>query len=388
MFCLLLAALSFSIWLYLLFARGNYWREAPQPWPQEAPGVKSPVAVVVPARNEAAVIERAIRSLCTQDYEGPYRIFLVDDHSEDDTASLARAAALTPEQLTVLSAPTLPQGWGGKLWAMQTGVDAVAREYPQATYILFTDADIEHGKGSLRELVTRAESGRLAMASFMVRLKCTSLAEKLLVPAFIYFFAMLYPFAFARDPKHPLAAAAGGAMLVRRMALESAGGLQLLKDALIDDCTLARHMKKKGPIWIGLSDDTVSLRDYPAFYDLWMMIARSAYAQLDYAPLLLLVCLLGIGLTFLAPLAALFCGGIASLLGFITLAMMAFSYLPILTFYRQPFYYALFLPLIALIYLGATFDSARRHYSGQGGEWKGRVRVSKKEQGQREKEEL
>ncbi|MBI3419176.1 MAG: glycosyltransferase, partial [Proteobacteria bacterium] len=222
-----LTALSLTVWVYLIAFRGMFWLEKPQPWPENAPLTTPDVAVIVPARNEAGVIARAIRSLLNQDYTGPYTIFLIDDHSTDNTAQVAREVSERLYQmarLKIVSAPTLPEGWSGKLWAMNAGVEAVKREMPKADYILFTDADIEHGPSSLRELVARCEKDKLSLASFMVKLNCQSWAEKFLIPAFVSLFLFYYPYKYVRDPKSSVAAAAGGAMLVRVKALEAAGG--------------------------------------------------------------------------------------------------------------------------------------------------------------------
>lgn len=382
MLCVALAAFSSLIWLYLLSGRGRYWAERLQPWPTKETYTTPDVVVVVPARDEEAVIAKSIRSLIRQDYTGPFKIVLVDDHSTDKTAALAREVSENLYQMArlhIIQAPPLPEGWSGKLWAMQAGLSEAKKLLPKAEYVLFTDADIEHNTGSLRELVVRAESGKLALASFMVKLNCASWAEKFLVPAFVYFFAMLYPFSKVRHARSNVAAAAGGAMLARCSALEAAGGLSVLKDALIDDCTLAKHLKKQGPIWLGLSANTFSLREYMDIKPIWDMIARTAYAQLFYSPFLLLVCVVGMVLTFLVPVfAALFCGGQGAGLGFITWALMALSYIPMLRFYGLPPLYGLALPFIAFFYLLATLDSAFRYYTGRGGEWKGRIQAKKK----------
>jgi hopene-associated glycosyltransferase HpnB len=374
MVCALLAGLALLTWMYLLSARGKFWRERVQPWPKETYTTPE-VAIVMPARDEGAVIERSIRALIRQNYTGPYKIILVDDHSSDGTAEKAKAVAAGMGQsarLHVVPAPPLPEGWGGKLWAMHSGVLAAKTILPQAEYVLFTDADIEHAEDSLRELVVRAESGKFALTSFMVRLHCRSRAEKFLIPAFVFFFMMLYPFSQVRDKNSKVAAAAGGAMLARVSALEGIGGIGVLRNALIDDCTLAKHMKKQGPIWLGLSSGTVSIREYPQVKDIWKMIARSAYAQLNNSLLLLILCVFGMGLVFMVPVLALLCPGDAVLSGLLAYASMVLAFWPTVRFYGLSPLYALALPGIAVIYLLATLDSARRHMMGKGGEWKGR----------------
>ncbi len=374
---LILALIPLGIWMYLIFGRGHFWLEKPQGMPADQWLTTPDVAIVVPARNEADVIGRSIRSLLRQDYTGPYKIFLVDDHSTDDTATIARDMAeqqMQGARLVVVNAPELQPGWGGKVAAMQAGYEAVKQTLPNAEYILFTDADIEHSPDSLRELVTRSESGRLTLASFMVRLNCHTFWEKLLIPAFVFFFMMLYPFPWVRDHESRMAAAAGGAMLVRRSALDQMGGFTTMKDALIDDCTLAKHMKAQGDIWLGLSTRTVSLRHYSTLQEIWDMVARTAYTQLSYSPLLLAVCVVGMALTFLVPVCAFIFGTDAiQLAGFVAWFLMAFAYMPTLRTYRQSSLLAWALPFIALIYLLATIDSARRHMQGAGGLWKGRT---------------
>lgn len=374
---LLIAIIPLGIWMYLIFSRGHFWLEKPQGPVAEQWLTTPDVAIVVPARNEADVIARSIRSLIRQDYTGAYKIFLVDDHSSDDTVKLARDVAEQLYQmarLVVVKAPDLPAGWGGKVWAMQAGYNAVKETMPKADYVLFTDADIEHANDSLRELVCRAESGRLTLASFMVRLNCHSLWERLLIPAFVFFFMMLYPFNWVRDRESKVAAAAGGAMLARCAALDAVGGFAPMRDALIDDCALARLMKSQGPIWLALSDRTFSIRHYPAFDDIFNMIARTAYTQLNYSPLLLLVCVAGMIATFLLPVGAFIFGTDAvQLAGFVAWFLMAFAYMPTLRTYRQSSLMAWALPGIALVYLLATIDSARRHWQGAGGLWKGRA---------------
>ncbi len=374
----LIAVLS---WIYLTGFRGLFWLEKPQAWPESAPLTTPEVAIVVPARNEQAVIGRAVRALIRQDYTGPYRIFLVDDHSTDATVKEARETAdrlFQGARLSVVPAPPLPEGWGGKLWAMQTGLRAAQKDLPGADYILFTDADIEHDPSSLRELVARAEKDRLALASFMVKLHCRSLPEKFLIPAFVFFFMLLYPFAWVRNAGSPVAAAAGGAMLARKSALAAAGGLSVIRDEWIDDCALARLMKKQGPLWIGLAGNTFSVRPYATLKSIWKMIARSAYSQLRHSPLLLLVTVAAMALVFFVPAAALVLGSPAvQFTGFCGLGLMALIYLPMVRFYGLQPYWILTLPGAAAVYLLATLDSARHHWKGHGGEWKGRARRPK-----------
>ncbi|HVY13449.1 MAG TPA: glycosyltransferase [Alphaproteobacteria bacterium] len=376
-----LVLLSLVVWVYLALFRGLFWLESPQPWPQGGQSSTPDVAVIIPARNEEAVIDRAVRSLLKQDYTGAYTIFLVDDHSSDNTAAVARHAAEQlgrAQRLKIVPAPPLPQGWSGKLWAMEAGVEAAQQQMHSPQYYFFTDADIEHGPSSLRELVARCETGKLTLASFMVKLNCQSWAEKFLIPAFVSLFLFYYPYKYVRDPKSSVAAAAGGAMLLRREALENAGGIPSIRSALIDDCALARIMKKQGPIWLGLTDNTFSVRPYPRLKSIWKMIARSAYAQLLYSPLLLLAASSAMALCFFVPVWGLLFGiGFTKVMGLMCWIIMAILYYPMVKFYRVHPAWALSMPAIATVYLLATLDSARRHWIGRGGEWKGRVQASR-----------
>lgn len=374
-----LTCICLAIWIYLLALRGMFWLEKPQPWPENAPLTTPDVAIVIPARNEAPVIGRAVSSLLQQDYTGPFTIFLVDDHSADGTATSAREAAdalLRTAALKTVSAPSLPDGWAGKLWAMRTGVEAAAQQMPVADYIFFTDADIEHGPCSLRELVARCEKDKLALASFLVKLNCESWAEKFLIPAFVWFGLGCYPHSYVRDPESNIAGAAGGAMLVRRKALEDAGGIDAIRNALIDDCALAGLLKKQGPIWVGLTDHSDSIRPFPSLDSIWKTIARTAYAQLSYSPILLVGACAAMTLCFFVPVAAaLFGAGLARWIGIACWLLMSRAYLPMVRFYRQHPAWALTMPAVAMVYLLATLDSARRHWVGNGGEWKGRVQA-------------
>jgi hopene-associated glycosyltransferase HpnB len=374
-----LTCISLAVWIYLIAFRGTFWLEKPQPWPENPPLTTPEVAIVIPARNEETVIARTVLSLLRQDYTGPFTIFLVDDHSTDGTAKAAQEAAERLYQMSrvkIVPAPPLPKEWSGKIWAMQAGVEAAKQQMPSADYIFFTDADIEHGPTSLRELVARCEKGKLTLASFMVKLNCESWAEKFLIPAFVSLFLFYYPYKYVRDPKSSTAAAAGGAMLVQKKALEAAGGIGSIHSALIDDCALAREMKKQGPIWLGLTEGTTSIRPYPRLKSIWKMIARSAYAQLLYSPILLLAASSAMALCFFVPVAAMLFGmGLVPFMGFMCWMLMSLAYLPMVRFYRQHPAWALTMPAIATVYLLATLDSARRHWIGRGGEWKGRVQA-------------
>jgi hopene-associated glycosyltransferase HpnB len=371
-----LAALSLAIWLYLLLGRGFFWL-ARLPAPAPAPARWPSAVAVVPARNEAAVVGEAVASLLAQDYPGRFSVVLVDDHSDDGTAAVAREAAARlgkGERLTVLGARPLPPGWTGKLWALAEGVRQIEESGDPPELFLFTDADIAHHRDNLAELAARLESERRDLVSLMVMLRCQSWAERFLIPAFVFFFAMLYPFAWSNDPRRRTAAAAGGCVLLRRSAYRRIGGFAAIKDALIDDCALARAVKTSGgAIWLGLTRKTRSLRPYPGIGDIWRMIARTAYTQLGYSPLLLTGTVLGLALTYLVPPALSFMGGAAAWLAGAAWAAMSLAYLPMVRFYGRSPVWALLLPAVALVYLAATIDSARRHWQGAGGEWKGRV---------------
>ncbi|HUP03648.1 MAG TPA: glycosyltransferase [Bryobacteraceae bacterium] len=360
-------AVSLAVWVYLLVGRGGFWRFREEAkagaLPREAPSI----VAVVPARNEAQTVERAVASLAAQRYPGPFHIVLVDDASTDGTAELARAAA-PPELLTVIRAEALPGGWTGKLWAVAQGVREAARLRPD--YLLLTDADIEHPPGNAAELAARAESGGYALVSYMAALACESPAERALVPAFVFFFFQLYPPAWIADPRRSTAGAAGGCMLVRREALERIGGIEAIRGELIDDCALARAIKRGGGrVWLGLSAETRSIRSYGTFGEIFRMISRTAFTQLRHSYLLVAGTVAGLALTYLAPPLTAFrlSGGLA------WLAMCA-CYWPALRFYRRSPLWAPLLPLVAVFYMTATVHSAVAWRRGKGGMWKGRAR--------------
>lgn len=360
-----------AIWLYLVFGRDTFWmlrerdsRAVP------APGAWPSVVAIVPARNEADVIARSLSSLLAQDYAGDFRIILVDDQSEDGTGEAARA--LAAERLTVLTGAPRPPGWTGKLWAMKQGSQAAA---PSA-FLWFTDADIAHAPDTLSSLVARAEVDGRVMVSLMARLSCKTAAEHFLIPAFVFFFAMLYPFGAVNDPKKKLAAAAGGCMLVRRAALAEAGGIDVIRQNIIDDVSLGKVMKVQGPIWLGLTNRSVSLRPYEHLADIRRMVARSAYAELDYSPVQLLGTLFALVLVYLAPpFVALFGWNSSQMAAWFAWILMLLCFQPILRFYRLSPFWALALPAIGAVYAGFTVDSAIQHWRGRGGMWKGRAQA-------------
>ncbi len=370
----IVAVLSAALWAYLVFARGSFWRTAvtrPPRWPERWPAV----AAVVPARDEALTVGRAVASLLTQSYPGRFEVVVVDDHSSDGTAAARGAAASlkTEERLSVIAAEPLPPGWTGKLWALAQGIERTASE---ARYLLLTDADVEHDRDNLAGLVARAEAENLDLVSLMVKLTSESFAERALVPAFVFFFQMLYPFPWVNRRDNATAAAAGGCILLRREALARIGGIAAIRGRLIDDCALAAVVKAGGPIWLGLAERTRSLRRYPRFRDFWRVVTRTAYTQLRGSPILLVATILGLALAFIAPPAVtLFGAGATAQLGLLTWIAMAGAYFPTVRYYGLSPAWAPFLPLVALFYLAATVDSARLHWRGRGGEWKGRVRT-------------
>jgi hopene-associated glycosyltransferase HpnB len=367
------AGLSLAIWLVLIFARHGFWlaRERdtrdvpadPKHWPD--------VVAVVPARDEADVIARSIGSLAAQDYPGRFRIILMDDSSSDGTADIARG--LGSERVEVVRGLPLAPGWTGKLWAVSQGIE---RAGSAPTWLWLTDADIEHALDTLRMLVARGEVGGLALVSLMAKLRADSFAERMLIPAFVFFFQMLYPFGLVNRPKG-LGGAAGGCMLVRREALAAAGGIAAIRGALIDDCTLGALLKRQGRIWLGLTVRSRSIRPYDGFGAVAAMISRSAYAQLRYSPLLLAGTLLGLAIVYAAPpLLALFGHGAARVAGIGAWALMAIAFQPMLAFYRRSPLWGVALPLIAAFYAGCTLLSAWQHMRGRGGMWKGRAQAA------------
>jgi hopene-associated glycosyltransferase HpnB len=360
----MIVLLALLIWLYLILAHGKFWSSGPELQPAAPPALPD-VDVIVPARDEAATIGPVIASLVAQDYAGNFRITLVDDSSTDGTAAAAGSAA----NLHVLRGQPKPAGWSGKLWAVSQGVAATT-----APVLLLTDADIVHDRRHLSSLVARLLEPRVEMVSEMVRLNSVSLAERALVPAFVYFFQMLYPFAKVNNPRSPVAAAAGGTVLIRRAALERIGGIESIRGALIDDVTLARAVKKTGALYLGHSGLATSIRPYPHFVDIWRMIARTAFTQLRYSFTLLLLTLLGLTVVWLVPVwGILFGTGWPFACALVTFILAAGSYIPTLRRYGRSPLWSLALPLIAIFYMAATVGSALTHWFGSGTNWKNRA---------------
>ena len=360
----MLALLSLCAWIYLFFAHGAFWRSRPQlsaATPEEHPDVD----IIVPARDEAETIRTAVASLLAQDYRGHFRVILIDDNSTDGTADLAGSDL----KLQIIRLDSKPEGWSGKLWALHEGIAASA-----SALVLLTDADIVHQPMHLSSLVAKLQSARLDLVSEMVRLNCSSLAERMLVPAFVYFFQMLYPFAQVNDPRSATAAAAGGTVLVRREALERIGGIEVIRDALIDDVALAKAVKAGGPIYLAHSELAASIRRYPNISDLWQMISRTAFTQLRYSAPLLILTMAALGLVWLVPpLEAVSGTGFRRGCGLAACALAAVSYMPTLFRYRRNELWALALPLIAVFYMAATAGSAVNYWRGKGANWKSRA---------------
>jgi len=390
-----LGIIALAIWLHLFFGRGWFWRigklnadramtETLSKWPS--------VVVVVPARNEAETIERVVTSLMRQDYAGEFSIVVVDDHSNDATASIARQVADendAPDRLKVVSASALPDGWTGKLWALNEGLSNSTVLHSAATganlaaevpaYYWFTDADVTHAPDTLQRLLVRAEQEKLDLASLMVLLQAKTLPERALIPAFLYFFLMLYPPGWIADEELGTAGAAGGCILLKRDTLERIGGLAAIRGEVIDDCALANAVKASGgKVWMGLTRKSESLRAYGTFGEIRDLIARTAFTQLRYSPLILVGTLAGMFLTYVAPVVLLFVNdSTARTLGVVAWLWMTLSFLPTVRFYRLSAAWAPLLPLTAVFYTYATWLSAVRYWMGKGGLWKGRAQAPK-----------
>ena len=362
----LLACLCFAAWTYLLVLHGRFWSAGPR-LAAMTPLAAPPVDIVVPARDEAASIEVCLRSLLDQQYDGPLRVTLVDDCSSDGTGNAARA--ITDVRLRVIDGEERPAGWSGKQWALFQGIGQTS-----APILFLCDADIVHHPAHVATLVAKLEIGSLDLVSEMVELNCASIAERALVPAFVFFFQLLYPFAWVNCRKRRTAAAAGGTILIRRAALDRIGGIASLRDALIDDVALGIAVKLGGPIWLGHSQFARSIRPYPSPVDVWRMVARTAYVQLRLSPLFLVGTIAGLAVVWLAPpLLAAFGTGVSRWLGTAAWVGSAASYLPTLRRFHQSPLWALALPAIAVFYMAATIGSAVDHHRGRGVVWKRRA---------------
>ncbi len=375
-----IAGFSLLAWCYLAFFHHGFWRADQRlPLALTPPAAWPTVTAIVPARNEAATIEACVRSLRGQVYQGVLNIIVVDDSSADDTASLARMAGVTASgtaKVEVITAPALAPGWTGKLAALNAGLAHADKSEP--AFIWFTDADVIHAPSTLTRLVSMACADRRDLVSLMVRLHCRSSWERLLIPAFIFFFQMLYPFRSVNDPRRPAAAAAGGCVLIRRERLRLAGGLEAIKGEIIDDCALGRIVKRSGGrLWLGLADDSQSLRAADDLAPLWSMVKRTAFTQLGYSTLLLAASVIGLALVFLGPglvvLTLPWHGHIiATFAGITATGLMIWTYGPTLRDYQRSPWEGLLLPIASGLYAAMTVDSAMAHRQQRGGQWKGR----------------
>lgn len=365
-----------SIWICLLLAHGDFWKTWRMPAAKTSVSLTNArITVVIPARDEAAFIGKTVRSLLHQSLASSIHIFVVDDGSTDGTAEAALDAArdcAAIDRVAVLRGRELPAGWTGKMWALAQGVERARKLQPD--FLLFTDADIRHSPDNLARLVSLAGSGNYDLVSFMVKLNCENFAELLLIPPFVFFFFLLYPPAWIRDPRRKTAGAAGGCILIRPSALRKAGGIAAIRGEIIDDCALARAVKGSGGlVWLGVSADTVSQRPYRSFGEIERMIARTAFNQLHHSVLLLLGSLFGLSLAYLLPIGLLFSHNWRLImLGFVSWLLMSAAYAPMVRFYELPWLWALTLPVTACFYMFATVHSAFNYWAGRGGEWKER----------------
>ncbi len=384
---LIISIISLIIWIGLLLFWGNFWQCAPILKLEKIELDNYPaVCAVIPARNEAEVIEISIKSLLEQDYRGEFNIILVDDRSSDKTAEIARKTA---EQLNksaclkIITGAELPVGWTGKLWAMKQGIEVAKQEF-FPDYILLSDADIKHNSHNLLQLVNKAKKDNCNLVSLMVLLRCESVWEKFLIPAFVFFFAKLYPFSQVNDRDRKTAAAAGGCILIETDALNKIGGIEVIRTALIDDCALAAEVKADNlanndrKIWLGFTKDAFSLRSYPSLKSIWDLVARTAFTQLNYSPLLLVGTVIGMILIYIVPPISVLLGTIMLswkivAVGLSAYLLMSLAYLPTVRFYQISPLWAFNLSAIAFLYTLMTVDSAWQHWRGKGGAWKGRV---------------
>lgn len=382
-------AASLLAWIGLLLARGGYWRVSPRlvPPPADDPLPHPPVVAVIPARNEADVLPETLPTVLAQRYPGPFRVVLLDDRSEDGTATAAKnaAAIFATDRLQIVPGAPLPSGWSGKVWAMHQGALAACHQAERPEFLWLTDADVAHEPWVLQALVDRAETEQLDLVSAMARLRVDSAWDRLLVPAFVYFFAKLYPFRFVGDPRRRNAGAAGGCILVRRGTLERAGGFEAIRSALIDDCALARRIKRAGGrLWLGFSRGVTSVRRYGRLASVWAMVARSAYTQLGHSPPMVIGTVIGMLFLYALPPAACLGGAVAAALavpGALALAviggagwvLMAASFVPIVRHHGVGPWCAGSLPAAGVLYTAMVISSAWRHARGRGGAWKGRT---------------
>jgi hopene-associated glycosyltransferase HpnB len=378
-----LAWIAVAVWGGLVVARGRFWDASADRLAEPRAGAPAPsVMAVVPARNESDVIATTVASLLAQEYGGTFAITVVDDRSDDGTAAVVRSVIARNghgAHLSLHEARPRPAGWSGKVWALAEGIAAARAGGARPAYWWFTDADVAHAPDTLARLVATARTERRDLVSLMVELHCATPWERLLIPAFVFFFRMLYPFAWVNDPARTTAGAAGGCVLLADPLLQRIGGIDAIKGELIDDCSLAEAVKRAGgTLWLGLTSRSHSIRPYTALAPIWNMVARTAYTQLRYSPALLAGTVAGMALLYAAPLAAVATGGSRRRLdvaapGIVALGVMSAAYAPTIRLYHQPWWRALTLPLAGVLYTAMTVDSALRHARGAGGRWKGRV---------------
>ncbi|MBS3766284.1 glycosyltransferase [Candidatus Bipolaricaulota bacterium] len=390
---LAIAGTSLIAWLGLVFGRHDYWKTEEKLTPEEEyePSGEWPsVCAVIPARNEADALPETLPSLLNQGYPGELNLVLVDDSSDDGTGRVARELGEktgSEDRLEVLDADPPTEGWSGKVWTLQQGWQRAKSRNPDLIWL--TDADINHASSALEKLVGKLVSEELDMASIMADLRTDTGWEKFLIPNFVYFFKTLYPFSQVNNPQAGTAAAAGGCVLVRESALEEIGGFKRLRDAIIDDCSLARILKDEGKkLWLGLSHLSKSYRSYGNLGEIWKTISRSAFSQLNYSPFLLFGTVIGMVFLFLVPPAgfALGLAGLATSAGGLSLPysagltalgglgwlVQAYSFQPVLRWYGLSPYYGLAAPLGGTLYTLMTLDSAISWWFGKGSSWKGR----------------
>ncbi len=360
-----LAILSLMIGLAVLMLPWRPWSTA-ESFDVDQPAAPdlSDITVLIPARNECDLIGRTLAGLGAQG--SGMRIIVIDDHSTDGTACVAAASGLPG--LEIVAAGPLADGWSGKLWALEQG-----RARATTTLIALLDADIALKPGVLAGLRERLGDRGLQLVSLMAHLRMETFCERMLLPAFVYYFKLIFPFALSNSPHSRVAAAAGGCVLLEARALGRIGGFAALKEALIDDCTLAARIKAGGGrIWIGLTHSALSQRGYSCG-DIWSMVARSAYTQLDYSPGRLLACTALLTLYYLAAPALLMLGeGLVAPIAACAYLALALPYLPTLRYYGRSPLWAALLPATALLFLLMTLTSALRYHSGERSHWKGR----------------
>jgi hopene-associated glycosyltransferase HpnB len=368
-------------WIFLLKFRGNFWRSDQYLKPAQIKIRHPPeIVIIVPARNEESTIGDTLTSLLELNYEGKFSIIVVNDDSEDNTFGAAKTAGKGNKNLLVINGKKLPNGWMGKMWAIAQGVEIAQIKFANAQYYLFTDADILHYPRILSDLAAKAQIENLALVSLMVKLHCSSIFERILIPAFIFFFQKLYPFAWVNDPNNDCAGAAGGCMLVNKHALSGIGGIKAIKDEIIDDCALAGLIKTSHSIWLGLTHSTTSLRRYENLADIWHMVCRTAFVQLDHSTLKLIITLFGMLILYVTPAVGILTGLLSNdvaLTGIslISWTIMTITYRSTLVLYTRPTWEVCLLPIAALLFSAMTLDSARKYWVGNVPTWKGRQNI-------------